>query len=448
MTAGSGGHLQEFPLFFLSYAHAHWEDPSEQRDADYWIHRFHAHLCAELDKLVDIPRGRDPVFIDRRLQLGENWPDELAERLARCAVFVPLYTTRYFRRPDCGREWSVIRQRQDMHISATSRSPNIVIPVLWEPIEPDDMPSWVRKIQYTSESLGDAYHRSGLENLTRLKDYQDDYVRAVQYLARRIADVARAAEQLRPLYEIPKFHQLPDAFATDGNPAGGNGSVRITVAALNKRSPMPPGRTDSWYGDSAIDWRPYRDHAVGGRDTPVAWRASDVAQRREFETQVTIFSARSEEVRGGGKPTAPTVLLVDPWATLDEAWGPLLRRLDSALRLKPWVRIILPWNLDDPETVENSILLQAGIEKAFGRSLTLGRIPPRRGEPGPSTSAAFGPAVSEAIRIAQAEFAKNAEKFLPEGPYPKKPRLRGPSGAALPRPEDSPPPTEETYERQ
>lgn len=428
--AGSGGRSSQLPPFFLSYAHARWEDPTDQQNADYWIHRFHHHLCVELEKYVDLPPGTAaPVFIDRRLQIGDSWPDELAEHLTHCAVFVPLYTRRYFRRPDCGREWSVIRQRQDMHVSATSRCPNIVVPVLWEPVQPEDMPPWVRSIQYQSDELSDAYRRRGLESLTRLKDYHDDYVLAVQHIARRIAEVSSAPEQLRPLYEVPKFRQLPDAFAVEGNPMAGNSSVRITVAALTRLSSMPDGRSSTWYGGSATDWCPYRDDAVE-RDTPAAWRASDVAQRREFDTHVSVLNARSEEVRVGVIPSAPTVLLVDPWATLDENWQPLLRKLDVALKNKPWVRIVLPWNLDDAETVANSVLLQSGIEKTFSRSLAIGRIPSRRGEPGPTNSAAFGPAVSEAIRVAQSEFAKSSDKFLPEGPYPRKPRLRGPAGRA------------------
>src|SRR5262249_27128945 len=159
--------------------------------------------------LINVPADKNPLFIDRALHIGDHWPDELADRLARCAVFVPLYSARYFRRPDCGREWSVIRQRQDMHVSATNRSPNIVIPVLWQPIRLEDLPSWARSIQYTDESLGNAYNTMGLESLLRLRDYEADYHAAVRAIAQRIVEVARRAEQLRPLHEIPRFQTLP-----------------------------------------------------------------------------------------------------------------------------------------------------------------------------------------------------------------------------------------------
>lgn len=433
MAGGADPQAEEHSLFFLSYAHAHWEDPNDQRDADHWVQKFHGHLCAEIEAVSNIPAAHNAVFIDRRLGLGDLWPQELASRLARCAVFVPLYTARYFRRPDCGREWSVIRQREDMHVSATGRCPSIVVPVLWHPLVLEDIPRWARSIQYSHESLGPAYQAYGLESLLRLRDHRDDYFAAVRVIARRITQVARRPERLRALDDVPRFQSLPDAFASANTHPDGSARIRITVAALHKNSRMPEGRSAAWYGESAQEWCPYRDDPdKDGRQTPVAFRAVDVAHRRDFEADVTDLSSRSEELRPAHAkpPTAPTVMLIDPWATLDEYWQALLRRLDIAIQDKPWIRIVLPWNEDDPETADGSVVLRSGIERALGRSLSSGRIPSRRGDPGPTSALAFGPAVSETIRLVQAEFIKNAQKHLPEGPRAKKPRLRGPTGAA------------------
>lgn len=428
----AGGADAEFPLLFLSYAHTHWDDPSD-RHADYWVHKFHGDLAQAIANLTGTPNRSERLFIDRNIKVGDYWPNELVERLATCSVFVPLYSAKYFTRPDCGREWSVIRLRQDMHISATNRCPNIVIPVLWKPIKPQDMPPWTRNIQYTHESLGAVYHSMGLESLLRLRDYQDAYRKVVAALARRICEVADGQDQLRPLVELPRFQSLPDAFADAGNPIGHNATIRIAVAALDKHSALAPGRSAVWYGETPEEWCPYRDgpdDAGGDGETPVAWRAAAVAERRDFTAQVSVLGSRSEELRPHGTPTAPTVVLVDVWATLDERWRAVLRRLDSVIQDKPWIRIVLPWNKDDPETIAHGVPLRAGIEQALGRSLSADRIPSRRGDPGPADGAAFGPAIGEAIRLVQAEFMKNAEKHLPPGPHPPKPRLRGPGGAS------------------
>jgi FxsC-like protein len=430
MAEGSDPHAGGFPLFFLSYAHSHWGDPAEQRDPDHWVRKFYGHLCTEIESLANIPPGQDPGFIDRRLRIGDLWPYELASRLSRCSVFVPLYSARYFRREDCGREWSVIRRRQDMHVSATSRFPNIVIPVLWQPVRLEDIPPWARDIQYSHESLGPAYHAHGLESMLRLRDQHDAYLSAVRTIAQRIVEVARRPDRLHPLSDVPRFQSLPNTFGTEEGPDQGSPRIRITVAALRKDGALPQGRTGDWYGETAQEWRPYRDDPRSeGCDTPVAWRAADVAQRRDFEVVVTELTGHSEELKPNrAAPSAPTVLLVDPWCTLDERWLTMLARLDTSLPRKPWIRVLFPWNNQDPETVGNASPLRAGIEAALGRCLASGRIPAGRGAPGPTDAMAFGPAVSDTIRMVQAAFLKNAEKHLPEGPRQRKPRLNGPSG--------------------
>jgi FxsC-like protein len=419
---------QGFPVLFFSYAHTHWDDPNEQQDADLWVRKFYGHLCTEIERLVDMPRGHDPLFIDRRIALGANWRRVLAENLARCSVFVPLYSKNYFLHPDCGREWSIIRMRQDMHVAATKSYPNIVVPVLWDAVRPQDMPPWANDIQYAHEELGHAYRTYGLQELLRIKDHEADYHRAVRFLARQIVDVANAPEQLRVLREIPDFRTLPDEFAQRG-PGAEPGKVRITVVALDTRAPLPQHRTHRWYGSTGLDWTPYRDMEDGaGHDTPAVWRASDVARQRSYITEVTELSPRSEELRNASHPSAPTILLVDPWATLDTSRWVMLDRLDKITQHKPWIRIIVPWNARDPETIASANVLHGGIEARLGHARSQGRIPSRRGEPGPPDSASFGLAVSEALRIAFAEFVRQSAKYLPPGPYPGKPRLGGPIG--------------------
>jgi FxsC-like protein len=423
VAAGVDPQEREFPSFFLSYAHAPTTNPADQSDPDYWVRRFHENLCSEIERLAKLPRGRETVFIDSRLRLGQHWPHELARRLAHCAVFLPLYTTRYFRRPDCGREWQIIRQREAMHISSSDNSPDFVIPVLWQPVRSDDMPLWVRSIQHNDHSLSPAYQAKGLESLLRLHNYQADYVKAVHAIAKRILEVSRGPEQLRPLHEIPRFQSLPDAFAEEGHPMGAYGTVRITVAALDERSSQALDRSSRWYGQTAEDWCPYQDgderedHRV-----PAARRAADVARRWEFETEITMLSEDSEELepKSGAAPSAPSLVLVDAWATLDDRLRDLLTRLDAAIRHKPWVRVILPLNLGDPETAARMPELLSGVRGTLQRSLSEARATSRRDAPRPKNSGAFGLAVSDTLWIAQSEFLRKTKE---RPPAPHKPRL-------------------------
>ena len=426
---------QGFPILFFSYAHTSWDDAADQQDADLWAHKFYDDLCAEIERLVDTPQGQDSPFIDRGFL--EASPQTVAEKLSRCAVFIPLYSRDYFRQPDCGREWSIIRRRQNLHLVAAKSRPNIIVPVLWGPVRPQDMPVWPREIDYAYEELGHAYTTYGLQELLRVKDHQADYRRSVRFLARRIVDVAGAPDQLRPLREIPDLESLPDEFAELGGLGGEAGKVRITVLALDTRSRLPPNRSSIYYGSTGLDWIPYLDPANGlQREMPVVRRASDVARQHSHVTEVTELTSRSEELRTAGIPTAPTIMLVDPWTTQDRSRWILLDRLDKIAKHKPWIRIIIPWNTRDPETLASANLLHSGIDAKLGYTKSQGRIPSRRGEPGPADGASFVLAVSEALRIAFSEFLRQSPKYLPAGPYPGKPRLGGPVGMGPARDRD------------
>jgi FxsC-like protein len=419
---------QGFPLLFFSYAHSHREDYAEQQDADLWVRKFYGHLMTQIEQLIDLPIGQESLFVDRRIELGANWPRMLSENLAKCAVFVPLYTRNYFRDPNVGREWSIIRMRQDMHVAATASSPNIVMPILWEPVRPGDIPVWARDIEYTHDELGDAYREYGLEELIRVKDHEAAYHRAVRFLARRIVAVATAPEQLRQLREIPQFHTLPDEFAGHGTEPAEPGKVRIMALSLDEHSSMPPGRSSRWYGRTALEWTPYLDQGQG-QNSPVVQQAGAVARERAYVPEIVELTGRSEELRAGSAPAAPTIVLVDPWVTLDSSRWALLEKLDRAAQDKSRIRIIVPWNARDPETAANAVALQRGLDSRLGRSRSHGHIPSRHGAPGPTDSGTFGLAVGGALRIAVGEYVRLT---LPAVAYPSRPQLWGPTGMGEP----------------
>ena len=54
-------------------------------------------------------------FMDRENSLGTEWSPELISALARCRVFVPLYSRRYFESDNCGREWFAFARREVNH---------------------------------------------------------------------------------------------------------------------------------------------------------------------------------------------------------------------------------------------------------------------------------------------------------------------------------------------
>src|SRR6201985_3016286 len=83
----------DWPLFFLSYAHSPQDDQSG--DPDVWVGELYNDLCGHIRELADLPKGAQPGFMDRELRQGHECPDRLAKALPTCRVFVPLYSKRY-----------------------------------------------------------------------------------------------------------------------------------------------------------------------------------------------------------------------------------------------------------------------------------------------------------------------------------------------------------------
>ena len=92
------------PYFFLSYARTPKRDPADRDDPDRWVYKLYKDLCAEILQMTDA-RPEEAGFMDRENQIGALWSPELTSALARCRVFVPLYSRRYFESDNCGREW-------------------------------------------------------------------------------------------------------------------------------------------------------------------------------------------------------------------------------------------------------------------------------------------------------------------------------------------------------
>src|SRR5690242_4825127 len=92
----------EAPYFFLSYARTP-RLPDDPGDPDKWIAKLYEDLCTNV---IQFAKGKSPNvgFMDREIFPGEQWPNRLAQALACCRVFVPLYSPRYFESEECGKE--------------------------------------------------------------------------------------------------------------------------------------------------------------------------------------------------------------------------------------------------------------------------------------------------------------------------------------------------------
>ena len=448
---GPHRHTEYGRCFFLSYSHTPrvFEDSP---DPDHFVREFFRDLCHELVALD--PRwnrpGRSgspgpPGFMDDAIPNGGTWRRHLAAELASCRVFVPLYSRRYFTSKECGREWAVFRERQMAHVAQTGTPSDAVLPVLWQPPQPEDMPTVAQAVQWAQSGLPDSYIERGLFELIRL-DRDRGYLQVVIRLAQRLDEIARSGApppgpQADYVSVRPLFPQIP----------GSDHEVRrlhITVAAPDVGS-VPPGRDLNFYGPRPEDWRPY----IPQSDVPLARRVGDVARGLGYVPVVSPLTgywpgpAPSESRGSGGSggsgssdgrgvldapdppdvsnvPDGPGIMLIDPWIAADGTPHPAeIVALDR--RRVPWIRVLIPWNRDDVQTTARATQLMAGLQQLIPWSLAELRSRAPAATRDLTSLADLGHTMPSVVELAWRHYLR-AVRPGPLGDYPPRPRLRGP----------------------
>src|SRR5262249_35038308 len=137
------------PLFFVSYARGNpIRLPSSPKDPDEHVVRFFGDLVTHVNELVSPPTGVDVGFIDRSIDGGERWEDELLAAARTCQVFVPLISPPYHRSDWCMHEWEPCASRR-IHNRDPAKlgSETAIVPVSWVPTDLDSLPELIRNIQ-------------------------------------------------------------------------------------------------------------------------------------------------------------------------------------------------------------------------------------------------------------------------------------------------------------
>ncbi|MFD9334430.1 TIR-like protein FxsC [Streptomyces sp. NPDC060028] len=332
--AGSGGNR---PYFFLSYAHTPRYGAGGP-DPDRWVERLFRDLCGHVTALTDLPAGADAGFMDREIRGGEGWSERLGAALATCRVFVPLYSPRYFASEMCGKEWFAFSQRAIRHGAVSNQPAEAIVPALWVPVPPSQLPGPAERLQFNHNTFGERYVTDGLYGLIKLRGHAEQYEVAVFELAKRIVEVAETV-RLGPHHPVD-YRTVPSAF---GTATSYQGSLRIAVAAPT-RGNLPEGRSADYYGDSPDDWNPY--HPESAR--PLAHVAADLAY--QLNDQADLSTLEHEVARRDHRlATGPLILLVDRWALELPAVRGALAALDAAD--PPGLSMVVAWSRHDQESI-------------------------------------------------------------------------------------------------
>ncbi|GHH82770.1 hypothetical protein GCM10017771_07870 [Streptomyces capitiformicae] len=406
---GRGG---SSPYFFLSYAHTPNHD-SGGADPNIWVRKLYDGLCEHIMELTDLPRGAKVGFLDQGMAVGTKWTDELSVNLARCKVFVPLYSPRYFISEQCGREWWAFSQRQvNQRARGGAQRENAIIPALWVPVEPAQMPQVARDLQFNHATFGQDYADEGFYGLTKLRYLQDEYERAVYRLAKQIVRVAKETDldegQISKDYE-----SQPAAFGSKEHPP----EFDISVLACT-RSELPPGRRPDYYGDRPHDWNPYHPEAT----LPLGDHAADLVRTMDYKVNVEVLDDSTRMLQGM-TAQAPGLMLLDRWALQSKRGKELMGRLCGEKR--PWISVMAPRHKDDIVSAEK----EQELDELTYRTL-ISRMADRAGHYSANGSLrdlnAFGTELQRAVSSAVYYYWEHRKTYPPEGPPSEPPRLRGP----------------------
>ncbi|MEV8632182.1 TIR-like protein FxsC [Streptosporangium sp. NPDC051023] len=390
------------PYFFLSYAHVPSNDLAGRGDPNKWIERLFRDLCDHIVQLTRALPG-ETGYIDRDLRTGDNWSQTLSERLSACRVFVPLYSPRYFESEQCGKEWAAFLGRASHY-----EGPGAIVPAIWAPVRAAALPHAAQAIQFNHTELGVRYAEEGFYGIMKLRKYRDHYQAATFALAQRIVEVAESAPM--PYGKIRDYTTMPSVFAghTPERP------VTVTVVAPDLDS-LPEGRGVYHYGRTPREWDPFR--SSGGMRS-LADRADLMARSRGFLPHVGTLEEHAEAL-SAKVPHSPGVMLVDPWATAGDDCRELLRPVNQPGR--QWITVMVPWNPEDQESVQQRPRLKACLNEALGHKLA-----EPTAVPDVPTLDVFGIALPEALNKATQHYFKHAPAYPPEGETVDRPRLVGP----------------------
>ncbi|WP_066361712.1 TIR-like protein FxsC [Herbidospora mongoliensis] len=399
------------PYFFLSYAHTPPNGPD--RKTNRWVAKLFSDLCDHILELTNLTDASQAGFMDTGLLSGHMWQKRLSEALATCRVFVPLYSPRYFVSQNCGREWTAFIQRVNNQVGPNGRSPEVIIPALWTPMEPERLPQVARTIQFAHEQLGTRYRDEGFYGLTKLSARRHQYQLATWELARRIVEVGQST-WVKPSEPLD-FASLPSAF----DDFEAERPLTLTMVAPDIDH-LPSGRSAYYYGRVPEEWNPFRSE---DNFRSLCSYAIELAASHGFRPQPGSLSAYSPGALDAWQPTGPEVMIIDPWALTEPDRLDALAGFDRAEL--PWVSVIIPWNLLDDETRVHEPSLRAALEATLHKRLS----DPYTESIG--SFSAFGRAFPQALSRAGNQFLKKATPYPPEGQPSRKLRLmetEGPDG--------------------
>ena len=415
------------PLFFLSHAEDRGLMLIDEFRRDRLVLRFYDDLRDAVRGLSRTGRG-SPVIaaVDSEAAIAGRWSERVSEGLARCRVFVPLYSNEYFSSESCGREWQAFANRLDTSQILHGRRHDAIVPVIWRPLADGTLPALARELQSAPVDLGPSYRRYGMSYLLRhMAEHRTEYEAAVMQLARRIVTAGERDAPVRA-ERIPEYLNQSDAFRRPEDLLPRRPRIRIVIAAPHHPR-LPAGADPEMYGENPTEWKPY----LPDFDGEIASTAKRLAESMDFQVFIETLE-QSAELKSGIVPTAPTLLIIDPWAAQDPALQQRLSRFDGSSHQKLWIRPVVAWNREHPANKAHEVDLEARLYATLSHCRRRYRPDSPQVFDGLETVQDFTSELPAVIRKAErlfySEVARERTELAPAEELPRRPRFSGPGG--------------------
>jgi hypothetical protein len=199
------------PCFFFSYA---------RKDCDKYLKRFFEDLSNEVSNKEGLDRAKGQVsFRDLQdIEPGDDWEHEIADALQHSPVLVSVYTTWYFTREYCGKEFYIfLRRDPNVYIEDDCfRNSKNIIPLFWRnkrdlsrrKFPPKNL-SFIQVFDPDPEEH-DENKKRGLRQILVNSGGRGKYIKFINYLADKILDLYK--KPLKPLAECPILGNVPSIF--------------------------------------------------------------------------------------------------------------------------------------------------------------------------------------------------------------------------------------------
>lgn len=389
---------------FFSYA---------RRDKNVYLDDFFEKLRDEVMQKLPVASPHDACFRDSdNVELGDRWNAEMVNALKKTSVLVCIYSPLYFISDYCGKEVNVFQSRIAEYKKNNNKTPNVILPVLWEKPSTFTIPPSLQEIQFSHESIHKDYSIQGLKTFSKLNSYKDAYLLFIEQLAMKIQEITKTINL--PEIEINDIASLESAFTVTednnhtptsillSNPNPKQTRMIFATGIKNELGKVK-NNVDS-YGDRSEYWKPYYPDV----DDEIGIVSQQIISEKKFHYLPIRFPENlAEVIREAEENNCVAILIVDPWSLKLEKYRNPIIKFNELQFINSAVIVI--WNfLDDETNNQKEILNSSYLFPSLFRCLE-NNIPGIAENP--TTVDEFKIILSRAIDEARAKLIKRGKSF-------------------------------------